>query len=428
MRKRKIYVIDIFDVLLKSLVLEDKDIYKILGFKFREIFPNRKIIDFCKIRSEVETKMTPPSLDKIYDAIKEKYKFNKNIYKLKDIEIKLLYKLYVIRNSVVKKLKNKKVILISKKSYEKNVIVQLLKKKQIFNKLNIVDVIICDKKNIEKQLIDLSSKFKIVYFSSYYDEIEICKKNNIDNYFYPKTTDIFMGYINESNVNFLGLINKKITSEFVDLKKYTEIFGVRLSIALVASKVCDGEVLDLKNDYDNDKKLVGYYAFGMHLLSICRWLNSIAGNNSKIVFLSRDGFVPKKAYEMFCGDKTDYFYISRKAYLPTIITQAEDLFMLKNYVNIKFCTKKGLIEIIEPDLKDDKSIKLMKKKECFKDENDFEEFIMVLTNFFDISKRNRYLSYFKRYLNTMIKDGTILFDIGYSGFPEYIISNLTKKI
>ena len=79
MRKRKIYVIDIFDVLLKSLVLEDKDIYKILGFKFREIFPNRKIIDFCKIRSEVETKMTPPSLDKIYDAIKEKYKFNKKI-------------------------------------------------------------------------------------------------------------------------------------------------------------------------------------------------------------------------------------------------------------------------------------------------------------------------------------------------------------
>lgn len=438
MKTKEVYVIDIFDVLLKSYVLEHKDIYQIINYKFKEIFPERIALDFSKIRLDVEQELSQQNenytIYDIYNRIEEDYSISQNTpgggYRLLTYEIQLLNNLYNIRDSVLKQIEKHKVYFISKKSYDKKIIMELLKNKKITNKLKIneEDIIICNENSLEKTLKELNAIYKIKYVTSYYNEIELCKKNNIDCHFYPKTTDIFMGYINESKVNNLGLINKKMNNEYIDLDNYTEIFGVRLSIALIASKLCDDEFFNINLDFNANNKIIGYYPFGMHLLSIVNWINNIAQNNEKIVFLARDGFLPKKAFEILSNKDTSYLHISRRSYIPLLIKQKEDMFVIKNYINIKHCSPKNIVSILRPILTKKHRLNHFENyNKIFENEKEYRKFIEKLMQYYDEKEYNNYLNIFKEYINSIVKDNSIIFDIGYSGFPEYLMSSLTCK-
>ena len=416
---KKIIIVDVFDVALKSLVLEYRDLFEFLNVDFRKLFPDRQIIEFSNLRYDTEHNKKLKSTDDIYTYISNKYDLDsKKIEKIMQKEIQLVFNLYIKRESLYNYVKNKEVIFINNKKYKTSIIKELLNKYG-YNTDNIVTII--DELELYNYLNNMNSKYKITYISADYNHIDYCNHNDIDSVFYPKTTDIFMDYINECKVNKIGLINKKIFSKMVNLSKYTEITGVRLSIALVASKLCDDINFNIKYDFNSDKKIIGYYCLGMHLLAICSWLYN-ESNGKLIVFMGRDGYLPKKAIQIYNKDiKTDYLEISRKSYIPVLIKQKEDLFFLKDYINVKNCTCKDIFELIEVIISMPiKEQKRIDKKEKLNIES-FTNFINDIKKYFDAEKQKEYTNTFRLYIKRIIKRDSVIFDIGYSGFPEYLI-------
>lgn len=81
----------------------------------------------------------------------------------------------------------------------------------------------------------------------------------------------------------------------------------------------------IKNNINNFKSYEwkqGYKIFGILLVGFCKWIYESSKENKvdKIFFLSREGYIIKKIYEiMYPGENVSYFYVSRRSLsLPSI--------------------------------------------------------------------------------------------------------------
>lgn len=422
-------LIDLFDVLTKSYVLEYKDIFNFLEFDFKTIFPERLIINFAKMREYVEINNPNFKIKQIYKYISDNY--NINYEKLQNIEKKekeLIKRFYQPRTAIKEIITSKGIIIYSKKVYEEKYISELLSEINIkYDEIYLLK----EFSNIQEMFENIKVKYDnniTIISADYPQDIENAIKLGIKNIFFPKVTDIFLGYINEYNVNKIGLINKKISNSYVDLNKYTEIEGVRLSIATIACNLFDKTNINMQYDFDASPELVGYYCLGMHLLSLCSWLKS-KSNNKKIVFMGRDGYIPKQAYDIYTGGKCidDYLEISRKSYLPLLINMKEDLYFINNFANIANLNEKTLVDSLMPILKISKKDYKELSEEKFRDYNSYIKSIQKIEKYYSIDKSNKYKESVKKYFDRIIDEESWIFDIGYSGFPELFLNNFISK-
>lgn len=418
---KEFIVLDLFDVIMKLYVMEYKDIFAFLEFEFHKIFEDKTFFKFAEVRNLEENKNI--NLNKIYENISQKYNLDiKKLEIIKEKEIEIIINLCEERNNIKKLIKNKNVIIYSKKSYSIDTIKRIITKSSIKNIYSFE--FLYDYKDIKALIKSLKNKYNKIHFvSSNWEDIQICIDEKIDYKFYPKCTDIFMGYINECDVKDIGLITKKVQNNYIDMERYTEITGVRCSLALIANKFFD----NTNSKYDITPQIVGYYFLGMHLISICNWLKEISNDNQKIIFLSRDGYLVKRAYEIFKeGATTNYLYTSRKAYIPLIIETKSDMYFLNKILNIKHQNMKSLINLLKPILNIPKKIEYKEEYINFQNEQEFENAITFLMKYFDKEKRNKYFEKVFQYLYNIIEENNLIFDIGYSAYFEYILNEKLK--
>ena len=84
------------------------------------------------------------------------------------------------------------------------------------------------------------------------------------------------------------------------------------------------------------------------------WLKNEIPKNTRIHFISRDGYLPKKSFDCLFGDdksiETTYTYMSRKALMPLKIESPVDFYSMLSDINLKNITYATIVSMLEPVL------------------------------------------------------------------------------
>lgn len=308
---------DLFDTLIKRDVKNPKDVFRIVEILFNE--RNKKpIIDFYKNRIIAEKnarlKLADAiNYDDIYDNLKCCYS-SQEIDILKKLELKVEEKvcnrnveMYSFYQECINR--NKKIIITTDMYLTLDTIKRILKKNGYNNYHKIYLSSDLKKSKSTGEVFrhikeDLNSK-SIIHFG--------------DNWF----ADIIKARLN-------GIRSVKVSTKYDKL-------------SFINKKIKDGKYLYLQHFIDSkiDKKNsyyynMGYEALGPLLYGFSDWLYQNC-DNKKIFFLSRDGFMMQKAFNMFTSDKVEstYFYGSRRALNMPTLWKDNDLKEMLEKVYIK---------------------------------------------------------------------------------------------
>lgn len=456
---------DIFDTLILRPFLEPKDLFVLLNSEFNRLFNSNGLIEFSKMRVETEQECRSDkeqknieeiTLDEIYTLISKKYKLDlKKLNIIKELEINLEKK-FCTERKIGKSLYKlseqlgKTIIITSDMYLPKKVIEEILAENGYthYKNLYLSNEI---KKTKHKGTIYkyINSKYKnkkILHIGdNYWSDVEKARENNINAAFLPKASDIFFNYNPNINcVNNCGKLYENFENLNIDHGHYLEHMGNKCALAIVANKFFDNPFISFNHDSDFniDPYMIGYYNLGMHTFTLSKWLldNIKEKKYDSIAFMARDGYIPylatqkmSKIYSM-PNLNINYTYVSRKALFPLTIKEFKDLYKFKEYFYIKATTVKQMLEILSPILNLEKGYEKILKtnkiklKELIDTEENFNKIINVVYNhFYSEKKYNNYLEITKKYFNTQFIGNCCTFDIGYSGQPELIISDLLQK-
>lgn len=329
--KYQIISFDIFDTLIKRYVQKPEDIFYLV----ENIYDKEKKVksNFAIKRIKAEEKArkrynyTEVNLDEIYLELLDVFN-SSEIELLKKLEIeaeldlcfanKEMYEVYQYARE------NGKIIYIISDMYlSKNIINKMLIKngykgyKKIF---------LSNENHITKSE---GALFK------FFLEKEGIEAKNVLHIGDNKHADIKMGKKMGLNVIHYKESRKNIPYLDVKIKKNR--------IAYCMNRFIQYNINKKENDYYK----IGYSIFGPLLYGYSKWLiDSIKSSNiKKILFLSRDGYVLKKCFELFnvTDINTEYVYVSRKSIIGANLYDVSNLIEAFNkykswpkYFNLKY--------------------------------------------------------------------------------------------
>lgn len=146
---------------------------------------------------------------------------------------------------------------------------------------------------------------------------------------------------------------EKLCADLTDWEAAKRSAGIGAMRQMAANKYFDNPFreFDDSSDYNADPYFVGYGALGMHLLSLVKWLaeNVQRDGINQLIFMARDGYLPKKAYDAYRRihpelPESMYLHVSRRSLLPAIIREPEDLYDLP--VDITYQTPSKLLRLL----------------------------------------------------------------------------------
>lgn len=390
------------------------------------------------------------TLDDIYNTINTLYDVDKTILedlkqKEKEYEIKFCtrretaYELYTLAKSC-----GKKVICTSDMYLPESTIRKILNK----NGYNDIDKLYLSS-NIKKTkhtgnlykyvLKDLGiDASEIIHIGDNYNSDCINpKKFQIDAIHLKKTTEAM-----EQANNLSKMFNKSLPF-WQDNKEAMEFIGIRTMLAIVANKYFDNPYrsFNWETDFNADPYLIGYYALGMYSFGVAKWIiDNTSGVNDKISFMARDGYLIMEAYDILKklyknAPESEYLYVSRKALIPVMISNKMDFYKMSEIVWWDNHSPEGMLKYLKDVINVDKNkIQELCKKEKIeysKDFKTFEEFNkylkIIANNFYDQNKHNLKREKLKKYFIDIMGDKPAVFDVGYSGRPEYYLSELCNR-
>ena len=460
---------DIFDTLIYRPLYEPKDLFIFLNNEFNKLFKSSGLTEFSKIRVEAEERTRKYissdksyediTLDEIYSFIEKKYKLDKtklDIIKIKETELEILfckkrettYSLYRLC-----KLLNKKIVATSDIYLPREVIERIL---EINNYTDFDRIYLsCEDKiskatgNLFKHLIveqKINPKNILHIGDNLESDVLMPKKLGIKTFHFPKALDIFNNYFpNINNTNYCGSLYKNFDVLNIDHEYTNSYLGNRLSSSLISNMYFDNPYVSFNqySDFNIDPYFIGYYVLGMHMLSLSSWIlrDAKINNYDSISFMARDGYLPfevsKILQNTYLGKKIDleYIYVSRKSLMPLTLKEFKDFYKIKDYIEISKVTIKEIIKNLRYILIDDqnKINKILEDNNFSQNTvlNDIEEYnklIEVIYNkLYDKSKFKYTYNSAKLYFEKYFKGNAATFDIGYSGQPELIISNILEK-
>jgi len=293
---------------------------------------------------------------------------------------------------------------------------------------------------VAKQL-EISGKDILHIGDNWDSDVIMSQKKGWNSRFYPKTTDCFFNWIGDIGAGNSTKLYFEPNGYFVNYQNGLSYLGIRCMLAMVANDIFDSPAFSFHPDseFNMNEKMIGYYAMGMHMFGVVKWmiddLPKKAG--STIHFIARDGYLPMKVYKEFQKTipglpKANYLPISRKSLLPLLITSPSDFFELPNWINIKAFTPKKIIELLkdiilpvseEEYLKN--NIILSAKFEDLRYFNIFLERFIPLV--YSQEKIDKYRAKMAGYFKKIIKPGDVMFDIGYSGRSQVLLSKLLNQ-
>lgn len=445
---------DIFDTLVVRPFLEPTDLYVFMEEEFQKLCKGNMSFKDIRLNSEKKCRrqmqITAPayqdvSLTEIYEQMSKDYNISLelcNVLKEKEETLEIRFcsvrktskELYEFAHAV-----GKKVILTSDMYLEEECINTILKK----NGYNLHEKLFLSSK--ERFLKYKGDLFRVALKTCNIlpeSLLHIGDNWNVDfnapqalgcrSYFFPKTKDILFNTLGDEYTgnairdtfnNFNAIIDKSVIMK-------SPI--VRCLYALVANEIFDNPYVSFNpvSNYNRDSYFIGYFPVGMHLLGIIKWMvrELNIGKYKKIHFIARDGYLPKKMYDVVRKyepllPESNYIYASRKSMITAAIRSAYDLENIKNNCSVYGQTPESIYKIYADVLKPldetmenvllNKGILIDKK---FGSEDEFQYFIDILKEFaFDETKAKKNFENCSNYFKSQISIGDVTFDLGYSG-------------
>lgn len=441
--------IDIFDTLIIRKVYKPTDVFLFMDKWFSNL--SGRDFDFSHARVNAEKAARKSSdyeeitLDEIYETFCENNGISTEIAKKaeqKEIETEKL--LCLPRKSIAclidyAKAIGKTVVLTSDFYFNQEQLTELLSSVNA----RYDDLLISSEyratKSSGKLFSILREKYsdkKILHIgNSWESDFVKARESGLEAHFYAATTSAFMYDISDINTTDSTRLYKRPTGLWDNFEHSLDFLEVRCLLAQVANRLYDNPYTSYikSTDFNAQACFLGYYALGMHLWGVAKWLyEAQKGKNSKIHFVARDGYLPMLAYNVLNSDgsaaDSDYFYASRKALFPLCWKTKDDLDCLTS--QIKKATPEQLFHWFAPLLDAQKVLKtekilISKWKNSQLEGDALSEFIKnTLAPCYDEDKKNKFYSAMKDYYSSFISNGDCIFDIGYGGRSLLHISEL----
>lgn len=274
---------------------------------------------------------------------------------------------------------------------------------------------------------------------------ETARKVGIEPWRTPKTIDLFMNNVadikkKKSRGNYGELLYKNLTGNFMRYSQALDYYGIRCMLAVIANKIFDNPYGDWEPDTDFNRNPynVGYMALGMHDYGIARWLIQNVSANNKIFFVARDGYLAMKVYEVLKKREKDapdceYFYMSRKSFLPLSIVETDDWWTIKENINYVGKTPKQILEYYKPIIPEHSESAyedIFKQYGILFDEPLTEqEHYVNFVRAIQLELHEQYLidayrDQMRKRLSRIFSPDDVMFDVGYSGRAQAILSRL----
>lgn len=234
---------------------------------------------------------------------------------------------------------------------------------------------------------------------------------------------------------------KLFCSDIINYSDLFKSFSFDCLVTVCANKIFDDpfSVSLHSSTIFCDPYYLGYYVLGIYLLSIAQWIIKHSLGYEKILFLSRDGFVVKKVYDIlrvqYSGTvDSDYLYVSRKMLLPFMLNSFADFFFIPS-INVIQCSPEQLINILDFCTKETNSSHLdqlckmlgLSFTSPFMTKENYYSFISVYYDqLYDVDKHSQTKKTLSKFYNS-IADNSITFDLGNYGRVQSALNNACKK-
>ncbi len=442
----KIVSFDVFDTLLVRPLYDAHDLFRLVEHHMKVEQPSN--IPFHSIRHRAEammrTKNEEVTIKQIYDCMCNSFGLNPDFCaKCKDMEEKLELKFLEPRKSIknvyeMLRYLNKKMIVISDFYMDAAFIKKALKS----SGYEFDNVFVSSEYNKTKQtgsLYDVvlkslnTSPNNIIHIGDNWHSDKIMAENKgYSTWFYAKAMDAYLYHIPDIPASHIGDILTKQFGEDVNRNKALEFIGFRCSIAIVANKLYDNPyaIFSANQEFGCNLKHIGFGALGPYIWGISQWLiNNHKKDCKTIHFIARDGYLPMKAFDIMNKNtniKSNYIYVSRKSLMPLKIESPSDFYSISSDINYKNTKYSTVIKGLSPIINDAGELYAKYGDNTIESEDNFLTFIADLRNHYDEQKNIAYRNQVKKYFKNIILPGDEMFDIGYSGRTQILLSKLLE--
>lgn len=313
---------DIFDTLVKREVSNPTEIFDIIQKKYND--KNKKIKNFKENRINAVSLAHSKNMDKeevtlseIYEQLEKIYSkaICEKLYKLEiETEINSCFPNYDVVNGIYKDAvkSGKKIIITSDMYLEKDTIERILEKCEIkYDKLYLSSD--CGYRKSKGSIFKYIKKDLNIKSG----ELIHIGDNLISDYIMPRINGF--NSIRIIPKSYCSFDYKKVDSHYIsDYKNLKSFINTHI------------------NSSESYYYKMGYEAFGPILYGFVNMLNEKIDNKNKMFFLSRDGYLMSKAYNIIDNkNKPKYFYASRRALIIPTLWQDDNLEKMLNKLYIR---------------------------------------------------------------------------------------------
>lgn len=455
---------DIFDTLVVRPFYDPRDLLILLDDYFHEIYPESPLVEFSALRLQAEShkreviKIENPlwqdiNLNEIYEYIEQEYNLPSEIVrKLKEKEVELELKFIQRRETIYQLYKlalelNKKVILVSDMYLSYDVISDILNKTGY---IHYHKLYVSSETRLLKHTGDMFSYVvddlnanpdSILHIGDNWDSDKVmAERNGWRSYFIGKTMDLMLNRLSDKETgNSLRLFQDMQNENWFSFE-HPEYLSIRCMVAMAANKIFDNPFVSFNSDSDfnSDPYFIGYYALGMHVFGLSKWLieDSIKNGHNTIHFIARDGYLPQKVYNIVAGcysnaPKSNYIYASRKSLLPFLL-MSNNYYGLDSFMSIYAHSPKSILELLKDFVIEDSHAILAEKygipiSKNFASQYEYKKFLDVFNKVVDTNKVSNYIETLNEYYSNRIKKNDATFDLGYSARLQTIIVSILKR-
>lgn len=307
--KRNVITFDVFDTLIKRNI-DNKDFFYFLESEYNNRYRCKKNLAKDRLKAEKIARKKcayrEVNIDEIYEHFRKGYNAEE-IKRIKDLEVELEL-LVCVANQSAKELYDyavsigKKIFIISDMYLSSKQIDLILKKNGYTHHEKVYSS--CDERLTKWEQGLLFKKF-MDRENLVPDNILHIGNDQVADYSMPQIQGVKAALIDEERV----------------YPRYYGLSYLRKKDYFIYSWLSHFIVNTLPDNENNIFKL-GYEVFGPLLLGFTQWLSREIdrADIKKVFFFSRDGYILKKAFDIWRPDiRTDYLYISRKSIIRPIL-------------------------------------------------------------------------------------------------------------
>lgn len=465
----KVISFDVFDTLVTRPFAKPMDIFVMLNKPFTELFGINSYVDFASIRHNSEERchklwktlkpgVEEPCLDDIYNEISTTYGYDREKLRIiEQLELQNEIRFSFPRKSGCElfefaKSSGKKVILVSDMYLPRSCIEAVLEKCGIkgYDKLYLSNEYHLTKHSgrlygvIARDMEGVAKGKQILHIGDNYDsDVKRAREAGFTVQHFPAAIGLFQG--RNPGIYTGKSFNKifDIADRYTDMNlSYYSYTGLRCCLAMAANKVFDFPYVSFNknSDMNADPVFIGYYAVGMHIFALARWLIQETKDKGirKIHFAARDGYLIKQAYDILAEGvegvpESNYIRVSRKSFAIADIYGFSDIHSVVQKLNYASQTPDSIFELFTPvmsasSVEKYKKISSSKKSACISRFVDKDQFAAFMKDFYRVylsdADFESYREALKRHFSSVFAPNDVFFDVGYSGRVELALNKL----